>query len=467
VTLAAPQVLVGRRRALPRPAVGIPTAEILALRAKSIWRYLRAQDLAFLAMCFYLIVEYIRPQQLFSVIYGAPLGKIGLGLALVTYFGTGRLFKFRSSATLLFLVFTAVILASSAQAFDSSLSFQDVRDIWLPWMLIFFLIVSVIDTEQKFAVFLLLWLLCHYYMAQGGFKQFAFRGFRFAPWGITGQPGWFHNSGEFAIAMCMLTAVSWHFYQAAKPYLSKWRKVFTLGMPFTGVMTVIGSSSRGALLGLAAIGLWIVMRTERRVRTIGAVAVLAVLGWLVLPAEQKARFASAGEDETSVARLTYWKAGMQMARENPALGIGFGNWVLYYRVRFMDGARGKVQVSHNIFIQCVAELGYTGLFVFVALIIATLRINHQTRQLASAGPDPPNVFLIQTSIGLDAAMISYLVAGFFVTVLYYPFFWVNLAFTVALNGIAQARSAGRVTVPTATQQPAVRGSRNARFARAR
>ena len=36
------------------------------------------------------------------------------------------------------------------------------------------------------------------------------------------------------------------------------------------------------------------------------------------------------------------------------------------------------------------------------------------------------------SHGLDSALVAYLVAGFFVTVLYYPFFWINLAFTVSL-----------------------------------
>lgn len=464
-TSAAGRLALGRRRALPASPASMGTSAILSLKAKEIWRIFRAQDMAFLAMCFYLIVEYVRPQQLFSAIYGAPLGKVGLGLALVAYFGTGRLFKFRTSATWLFLGFTAVIIASSMQAFDSTLSFMDVQDIWLPWMLIFFLIISVIDTEQKFGLFLLLWLLCHYYMAQGGFKQFAFRGFQFAPWGITGQPGWFHNSGEFAIAMCMLTAVSWHFYVAAKPYLTKWRKVFVLGMPAMGALTVIGSSSRGAVVALAAFGLMLVMRTRQRARTLAAVAVLSVVGWFVLPAEQKARFASAGEDQTSVARITYWKAGVQMAKENPALGIGFGNWVQYYRVRFMGGARGKVQVSHNIFVQCMAELGYTGLLVFVALIIATLRLNHQTRKLAAAGPDPPNTFIIQSSIGLDAAMVTYLVAGFFVTVLYYPFFWVNLAFTVALNGIAHERAAARAR-GNAVVQRGPRGS-SPRFAPAR
>jgi putative inorganic carbon (hco3(-)) transporter len=445
-------------------------AELLALRARTLWQFFRAQNLAFWAMCFYLVVEYVRPQQMFAPIYGAPLGKIGLGVAVLALLLSGRFFVMKGPATWLFIAFTGVILMSSSAAFDSTMAFQEFRELWLPWILVFFLIISVVDTEPKFLFFVLLWLMCHYYMSQGGFKQFAFRGFRFAPWGITGQPGWFHNSGEFAIAMCMLAAVSWHFYQAAKPYLSKWRKVFVLGMPFTASMSVLGSSSRGAVLALGAVGFWILLRTKHRVRAITAIVVLGVVGWVVLPAEQKARFSSAGEDVTSVRRLIYWKAGLKMAQEHPVLGIGFGNWVPYYRAFYKasdDTGVWFVQVSHNIFIQCMAELGYTGLLIFVALIVATLVVNSDTRKRASRGPDPPNNFIIQMSIGLDSAMVSYLVAGFFVTVLYYPFFWVNLAFTVALNSIARRQRAAPAAMMRGTQAPARRVTSGGRVSSAR
>ena len=126
----------------------------------------------------------------------------------------------------------------------------------------------------------------------------------------------------------------------------------------------------------------------------------------------------------------------------------------YYSTYYRDSENSNkyaihsVQVSHNIFIQCMAELGYSGLIVFVALIFATLWMNKRTRDLARAGPDPPDAFLLQMAMALDEAMIGYVVAGFFVTVLYYPFFWVNLALSVALFGVA----AGRLRRPAASRR---------------
>jgi len=44
------------------------------------------------------------------------------------------------------------------------------------------------------------------------------------------------------------------------------------------------------------------------------------------------------------------------------------------------------------------------------------------------------------------------VAGFFVTVLYYPFFWVQMAMTVALYSVASRQAAENRPLPTPTNQ---------------
>ena len=52
-----------------------------------------------------------------------------------------------------------------------------------------------------------------------------------------------------------------------------------------------------------------------------------------------------------------------------------------------------------------------------------------------------NKFILYMAHGLDGALVGYLVSGFFVTVLYYPYFWINLAMTVALNQAAKNEAA--------------------------
>ena len=88
---------------------------------------------------------------------------------------------------------------------------------------------------------------------------------------------------------------------------------------------------------------------------------------------------------------------------------------------------------HNIFIKVGAELGYTGLICFLLMIVFVFIINSRTRKVAKK---LENRFFQYLSYGLDAGLVGYLVAGLFVTVVYYPFFWVQMAMTVALHSIS-------------------------------
>jgi hypothetical protein len=59
--------------------------------------------------------------------------------------------------------------------------------------------------------------------------------------------------------------------------------------------------------------------------------------------------------------------------------------------------------------------------------------------------------MFDMSHAFDAALIGFLACGFFVTVLYYPFFWINFAMSVALHNSA-VNAAG-------SDAPALRGLR--------
>jgi putative inorganic carbon (HCO3(-)) transporter len=173
-------------------------------------------------------------------------------------------------------------------------------------------------------------------------------------------------------------------------------------------------------------------KSRYKVRGLVSTTVLAAGVYWLLPQEQIARMQNMGDDVTSISRTTLWAHGRLMMSEYPVLGIGYKNWLPYHESHY-----GLRLLPHNIFIEAGAELGYTGLICFIALIIVTLVINYRTRrllkQLAAAG----DRFLFDMSHGLDAALMGYLACGFFVTVLYYPFFWINFAMTVSLYNAAR------------------------------
>jgi O-antigen ligase len=112
------------------------------------------------------------------------------------------------------------------------------------------------------------------------------------------------------------------------------------------------------------------IKSKRPAKALLSVVVLAAAVWILLPPEQKARFAVMGDDPDSITRMTYWKRGMQLMAEHPVAGIGYKNWHTYNVANrwfvVLDNGWATIQEPHNIFVEAGAELGVTGLLIFCA-----------------------------------------------------------------------------------------------------
>jgi O-antigen ligase len=92
------------------------------------------------------------------------------------------------------------------------------------------------------------------------------------------------------------------------------------------------------------------------------------------------------------------------------------------------------QLPHNIFIQVGTDAGFVALSFFIFIIlycfITSLRIIRNTKN---------DEVTKSIEAGLGVGVFGYVIAGQFVTVSYYPFLWVHLAFIVALSNISGKR----------------------------
>ncbi len=401
-----------------------PVPAMFRLRIPAIWAFVKRQPASFWFLNIYMFFEYVRPQSIWTSLAILPWSMIAILLAAAAMILEGRLPHLRTTAGPLLVVFTGVLVLSSLNAINPDMSYAK-WVVYFNWVLLYLIITRVVDTEKRFFVFMLAFLLYSFKMSQHGFQAWVGGGFSFNAWGVSGAPGWFRNSGEFGIQMCIFLPLLVEFILALRQHWGKWTRRIFYAVPVTIGASIVASSSRGALVGGACVGMWWVARSRHRVRSLLSVAALGAVMWVVLPAEQKARVLAAGDDNTSTARTERWEAGLEMAREHPFLGIGYNNWESYYG-----------PLSHNIFIEAMSELGYTGLLAFLALIFATFWTNHKTRRLMKGVPTQTRL-IPHMAHGLDGALIGFLASGFFVTVLYYPYFWVNLAMTVALHVTAR------------------------------
>lgn len=419
-----------------------PPDAVLNLTLSSSWAAFKRQSLAFWALNFYLFIEYVRPQSVWTALDVLPWGQLALGLtaaAVLTEPAIRRPFRLLDG---LLALFSFIVLASLLTAYSPSYGFGLVKT-FVVWVVLYYLVTRIVTTETRLFLFIAAFFLWSFKMSQFGARDFVLTGFQFRAWGVGGGPAWFQNSGEFAIQMVVFLAMVTPLLLLLRRRLPKWKTAVLLGLlPGTALASVVMSSSRGGQLAAAAVLCCFVAQSRYRVRGLAWAAVLLPALWFITPAEQKTRFSEMGEDNTSVTRFTYWRHGLEIMEDNPILGIGYGNWVPYYRTYY--NPRG--QLPHNIFIEAGSETGYLGLAAFVALIIGTFVVNARTRRMARALP-VWGPFHRSLALGLDAALLGYLVAGFFVTVLYYPFFWVNLSFTSALYLLVERRYAALAHQP--------------------
>lgn len=409
----------------------IAIEEFYALKLRRIAMHMMREHFSFWMICCYLLFEYVRPQAILPSIDVAPWPSIFLGLAMVGRVMDRNTRWVSDPANLLISAFMLIFLAASISAFYPEWAWRQFPEM-MSWFVVYFVVVNTVTTERRLLIFVGIFLFASYKLSFFGARTWIMRGFSFERWGIQGPPGYFMNSGELTVQMLMFAPVAYCLAVFLRPHLSRLKFAFLMTMPITAALTVLGASSRGSQLGLAYQGYRIFLQGRLTFKTVAVVAAILAIGWNLLPAEQKERFSAAGSDSTSVQRILYWKHGLEMIRDHPVLGVGPFNFPPYYEDHWPeDMLMGSAQASHNIFIQVGTDVGVTGLLIFVALIWRSFAISRSVRAMGL--DDKPFGALAN---GFMIGLWGFLISGQFVTIAYYPFFWINLAMTVALGSIA-------------------------------
>lgn len=231
---------------------------------------------------------------------------------------------------------------------------------------------------------------------------------------------------------------------------------------FTGA-TIVGFS-RGGFLGLAAVLLYCLARSPRKVAGFTVVAIVGLAALLFAgPAywEEMATITDTSEP-TADLRLEVWKIGLRMWAAYPVLGVGVGNfrWQVgeYQSEAQLDKygrSLGGSIVSHSLFVDLVAELGTAGVVVVGVLVLGiwwSLRRTRQSVQTLPAGLASELGPLAPYADAVTASMLACLVTGGFLSLLYFSYLW--LLITLG-SGITQVfRSKVEPEVPKR-----IRGSR--------
>jgi len=411
--------------------------EVLALQFGAVWRAFRAEHFAFICISIYLFWEYVKPEQQYPIFGVIPILRLSLIGALLGFM-VERNAKVRVSVLGgLLLLFLFHCFLSSIYAYDSKLSFEFLNLIYI-WVLVYFLIQGIVRTEQRLFIFVLIYFVSNFRMSQFGFFSWVGRGFSFASYGITGA-GWFRNSGEFGLLMAMFFSYSICFVVFLRQCWRGWVKWIMYFLPVSAIACIMASSSRGAIVGVVGSLFYLSFFSKKKIRAWLASGLLLFLVYLMLPQEFLQRFQSAGNDQTSLSRIFYWGKARLMMSEHPVLGVGYYNWVPYFRDNYYNSTySGRVELAHNTFLQTGAELGYLGLGIFIAMVLCSFVLNWRAERMCR---QPGSEFLRAFALGMNAAGLGLVIASNFLTATYIPSFWIHFALTSCLYTIVKNKVA--------------------------
>lgn len=272
-----------------------------------------------------------------------------------------------------------------------------------------------------------------------------------------GGSAWGDSNGVAAMFILILPVA------LAKMYTSENRKQFWVSLGITALIValIVCTKSRAGFIGLfvslAAFGFY--ARKTFRVAQIAIVLILVALPFATQEYidRMKTMEGSEGLKQSSLDRVTMWKAGLMVFADNPLVGTGFLTFPeakMKYEDRFLyldDVFRSEVfrtqnkKVTHNTYIQILSDCGLLGIVPFLLLIFSVIRKGVHARKKLDAGNHQTYVELVTLS-GICAGITGFAVCIFSMDSVLAILFYVQLVLAGILFNIIETNTNNSVAL---------------------
>jgi probable O-glycosylation ligase (exosortase A-associated) len=194
------------------------------------------------------------------------------------------------------------------------------------------------------------------------------------------------------------------------------RTLGIIGVPLL-FSAIIATQSRGGLLGIVAVlAVFAYRRFQSRllVSIVGGFGMLVLLALAGISDRASGGAAEEGIDESAMGRLYAWQAAFGMALSRPLNGVGLDNF--YHNYYFYSPHwDGKNHAVHSTWFGVMAETGFLGLAVFIAMMVMLIRSAIRSLQRIESAPAGSIPDVHAASQAVLAGMVATLVSGTFLT----------------------------------------------------
>jgi probable O-glycosylation ligase (exosortase A-associated) len=211
---------------------------------------------------------------------------------------------------------------------------------------------------------------------------------------------------------------------------------------FAALVGVVLSYSRGALIGLFFLMLVLAIQSKQKIRAVIGVFVLCGVLAAAAPKQWIDRMSTLktaqNTDASALERLNSWNFAAHLAYEFPILGGGFRTFTdpLYHRYGLsLLNDEGDQFGPHSIYFQMLAEHGFPGLFLFLALIASCMwsafRVKRIFRRIDR------DHWLVMYANMITGSLVAYVASGAFLGFAYFDLFYQIVGTTIVLKYLAK------------------------------
>jgi probable O-glycosylation ligase (exosortase A-associated) len=406
--------------------------------------------LPFVLLLVYLFFVYGRPQDLFS-----PLGVLRLpaltAILLAAFLFLRGKVRLEDTQTKLFLVLLGLMVIHGPIAVNNYWTLMVFIAMGLNFVA-YLALVHFVDDEERFGKLVDVWVKIHVVVALIGLVN---RG--------VGAGAFLGDENDLCLALNMILPFA--FFLAMSEQRNS-KRLYYVGLACLFLFVIVLTESRGGFLGLAATGVYCWWKSKRKVLSATVVAVLVLFMALAAPSTYWDEIRSIADENTEAnpygtgaERIYSWKVGWGMFLDNPVMGVGQGNYpwnvgIYEEKLGFTEGFHQRSlagRAAHSLYFTLLPELGLIGTVLFASMIFLTVRdLRFLQRRGATGGSGAAGALPVGSiATALEASLVGYLASGVFISVLYYPNFWLLMGFTLSLRKILERRQGigGRPGLP--------------------
>ncbi len=241
---------------------------------------------------------------------------------------------------------------------------------------------------------------------------------------VLGPPGsFFFDNNAMALALITTIPLMRYLQLQSKNFFVRFGLLI---MMVTSFAAVIGTYSRGGLVGVAVLSVAFWMKTAKRWLS-GLLMILIIPALLnYMPDKWQHRMetilviaedtASLEEDRSAQGRVNAWHFAVNLAMDRPLVGGGFRVFAPHLFPMYAPDPL-DYHDAHSIYFEVLGEQGFVGLLLFVALFISGFRDG--TWIIRRCRYDPQLFWARDLAVMMQVGLVGYAASGSFLGLAYF------------------------------------------------